>query len=525
MYHTSRFTSRYTSLYFTVSKSVNNRSQLSRILYPMNASAPRFRAHLCLRLRKRIKMAAASNSSNPRKTLAEILNVEPELLREKFHLEPLHSYDPRKRDNLAFLSPTVCLEDLELREGGWKDRGAKEVLGLLAKDILKAKDYSLFQVPEITLFQMGYGKTSENKKANMAITECEAKAWMNVFDLASRKANLSSNPVVDDMQEDFLFPTPEDTHALEGPEEEDDSEDVIYPADSGLKIVVKPSYLLFFSILMIFFRKKLEVTASKKINIGGNKISDFLLFWILPYLLNYTELQVNKVNEHHRAESKRRNGAADFSVPSVAMSAKDIIRDAFRSCNVPGNLQEKFLARLKKYYGTDQLQHKYNLPAVETRGKLFPFNKEPVILVPLRYQVKDMPVEIEDIGRRWREIGNITLLDEFINKFIDNREIQEDILLDAFRELKQKERCSVNYGILLPDEETFTTLMEMVDENPDIFKNMKCTVIAKQGRNLATPRIGLVRNGGTYLSVCFSHFEGKLLAKILALFDKEGFHK
>jgi len=136
-----------------------------------------------------------------------------------------------------------------------------------------------------------------------------------------------------------------------------------------------------------------------------------------------------------------------------------------------------------------------------------------------------MPVEIEDIGRRWREIGNITLLDEFIKKFIDNREIQEDILLDAFRELKQKERCSVNYGILLPDEETFTTLMEMVDENPDIFRNMKCTVIAKQGRNLATPRIGLVRNGGTYLSVCFSYFEGKLLAKILALFDKEGFHK
>ena len=466
-------------------------------------------------------MAAASPSANPRKTLAEILNVEPELLREKFHLEPLHSYDPQKKDNLAFLSPIVCLEDLELREGGWKDRGAKEVLGLLAKDILKSKDYSLFQVPEITLFQMGYGKTSENKKTNMAINEFEAKAWMNVFDLAARKANLSSNADVDDMQEEFLFPSPEDTHALEGLEEVDDSEDVIYPADSGLKIVVKPSYLLFFSILMIFYKKKLEVTASRKINIGGNKISDFLLFWILPYLLNYTELQISKVNEHHRAESKRRNGAPDFSVPSVAMSAKDIIRNAFRSCNVPGKLQEKVLARLKKYYGTDQLEHKYNLPAVETSGKLFPFIKEPVILVPRRYQVNDMPVEIEDIGRRWKDIGNITLLDEFINKFIDNREIQEDILLDAFRELKQKERCSLNYGILLPDEETFTTLMEMADENPDIFRNMKCTVIDKQGRNLATPRIGLVRNGGTYLSVCFSYFEGKLWAKILTLFDKE----
>ena len=482
-------------------------------------------------------MAVASNAANPRKTLAEILNVEPELLREKFHLEPFHSYDPHQRDNLAFLSPIVCLEDLELREGGWKDRGAKEVLGLLAKDILKSKDYSLFQVPEITFFQMGYGKTSENKKTNMAINEFEAKAWMDVFDLAARKAHLSSNPCVDDkngtsviqeetpMEEEFSFPAPEDTHAHQRPEEDDDSEDVIYPGDSGLKIVVKPSYLLFFSILMIFYKKKLEVTASRKVNIGGNKISDFLLFWLLPYLLNYTELQNTKVNKHHCRESKRRKGAPDFSVPSVAMSAKDIIKDAFRSCKVPGKLQEKLFTRLKKYYGTDKLEHKYNLPAVETRGKLFPFNKEPVILVPLRYQVKDMPVEIEDIGRRWREIGHITLLDEFINKFIDNREIQEDILLDSFRELELKERCSVNYGILLPDEKTFTALMEMVEENPDIFRNLKCTVIDKQGRNLNTPRIGFVKNGGTYLSVCFSYFEGTLLTKILALFDKEGSHK
>lgn len=490
------------------------------------------------RIYENIKMAAASNAANPRKTLAEILNVEPELLREKFHLEPFHSYDPHEKDNLAFLSPIVCLKDLELREGGWKDRGAKDVLDLLAKDILKSKDYSLFQVPEITFFHMGYGKTSEHKKTNMAINEAEAKAWMDVFDLAARKANLSSNPCVDDknsiskiqeetpMEEDFSFPAPEDAHALERSEEDEDSEDVIDPGDSGLEIVVKPAYLLFFSILMIFYKKKLEDTASRKINIGGNKISDFLLFWLLPYLLNYTELQINKVNKHHcRAESKKRKGAPDFSVPSVSMSAKDIIRDCFRSCNVPGKLQEKLLARLKKYYGTDKLEQKYNLPAVETSRNIFPFNKEPVILVPLRYQVKDMPVEIEDIGRRWREIGNITLLDEFINKFIDNREIQEDILLDAFSELELKERCSVNYGILLPDEETFTTLMKMVEENPDIFINMKCTVIDKQGRNFNTPRIGLVKDGGTYLSVCFSYFEGKLMTKILALFDKKGFHK
>ena len=137
-------------------------------------------------------------------------------------------------------------------------------------------------MPEITFFQMGYGKTSENKKTNMAINESEAKAWMGVFDLAARKANLSSNPCVDDkngtsviqeetpMEEGFSFPAPEDAHALERPEEEDDS-DVIDPGDSGLEIVVKPAYLLFFSILMIFYKKKLEDTASRKINIESSK--------------------------------------------------------------------------------------------------------------------------------------------------------------------------------------------------------------------------------------------------------------
>ena len=124
-------------------------------------------------------MAAASRKIDGT-TLTKIFKVDEELLREKFGLQPYHCYDPRKKDNLVFMSPTVCLQDLELREGGLKDRGAKEVLGLLAKDILRSKDYSLFQVPEITSFHMGYGKTSENKRTNMAINEFEAKAWMEV---------------------------------------------------------------------------------------------------------------------------------------------------------------------------------------------------------------------------------------------------------------------------------------------------------------------------------------------------------
>lgn len=459
-------------------------------------------------------MAAASSKIDGT-TLTKIFKVDEELLREKFGLQPYHGYDPRKKDNLVFMSPTVCLQDLELREGGLKDRGAKEVLGLLAKDILRSKDYSLFQVPEITSFHMGYGKMSENKRTNMAINEFEAKAWMEVFDLAALKAKLSTCPAPNDnnesaihgqeetpMEVDFEFPKPEDTHALE----EENSEDVINPTDSGLKIAVKPQYLLLFSILMIFYKKRLEGKSSSRNLIGENKISDFLLFWILPYLLYYTEQQVNIVNEHHWAQS-REKGIAQFSVPVVQKSAREIIKDALRSCKVTQQLHEKLYANLKLYYGTEQLERKYKLPAVEVRGKLLP--SEPIILVPLRYQVTDMPVQREDIGRRWKEIGQVNLLDQFISVFIDNREIQEDILWRSFRELELKEKCALDYGILLPDEDTFTEFMEMVGKKPDIFREFQCTVLDKQGRDLATPRIGLVRNGENYLSVCFSYFEGK----------------
>ena len=472
-------------------------------------------------------MATASSEEATLGTLAEILNVEPELLSDKFELQPLNQplrrYNPQDKDNVVFLSPSVCLEDLDLRDGGFKDKGAKEVLNRLTKDILVSKDTDLFQVPEITFFHLGYGKCSKNKKNNMAINEVEAEAWMKVLDLASWKARRESNRVASDndestnmreeeipMDTEFTFPTTEDTQVFEQGDtdtEDDDIDADIDPAVSGLKVHVKPRYLLFFSILLIFYKKKLKTPSSKEDSIGGNKISDFLLFWILPYLLNYTQQQVKIVDEHHTAESKRK-GTAKVSIPVVARSFMDILVEAFKSCKVPGRLQKKLLQKLRKYYGTEKLEHKYDLPAVLTSSE--EEEEEPVILVPLRYQVTKMPVEIEDIGKRWREIGKVHLIDEFFGKFIENRSVQEDFLFDALRDLEIKEKFAVNFGILLPDESTFTRLMrETEDERPDLFRRFKCTVIDKQGQDLATPRIGLLKNEEKNVSVCFSYFQGK----------------
>ena len=73
---------------------------------------------------------------------------------------------------------------------------------------------------------------------------------------------------------------------------------------------------------MIFYKKKLERKSSSRNLIGENKISDFLLFWILHYLLYYTEQQVNIVNEQYWPQSRER-GIPQF--PVVQKSAREII--------------------------------------------------------------------------------------------------------------------------------------------------------------------------------------------------------
>lgn len=447
----------------------------------------------------------ASSVPSSATTLSDIFNVDADVLQTKFHLEPRHRYDPHGRDNKVFFSPTVLLEDRQLHEGGWKDWGASKVLGVLAKHILTSKDIRLFQVPEITHFKMGYGKKSENKH-NLAIKESEAKHWMTFFDFAKWKANMpfrnsgdstqEEGPIPMDIDPEFTFPTQEDTQALEY------SEDVIDPESGGLKIQgVKSRYLLFFSILLVFYKKKIEPPA-KEANIGENKISDFLLFWIVPYLLHFTEQQVNTVNKHHEAESKKK-GSPRFRIQSVKKSANDILLDAFKKCKISAELKQTLLNMYINLYSEDVLEHIYELPAVTSASGTV----EPIVLVPLRYQVTKMTVEMEDIGQRWREIGNVHLVDQFVDKFVQSKSIQEDFL-GAIEEQEEKEQFAVDYGILLPDEATFSELMREIEEkHHGVFRRYKC--FKKQGRYHATPRLGLVMNGKGTLSVSFSYFQGK----------------
>jgi len=448
-------------------------------------------------------------------TLSEIVNISEGVLDEKFELEAWYRYDPEKKENLVFLSPTVLLEDLELREGGLKDRGPKEVFSRLTKDILSLKKHSLFQVPEVPYLHMGYGKSSENKKHNMALTENEAKAWTKVLDLASHKKSGEVLQTVyvqsineEPMEVDVTFPTLEDTQAFEF--EKGEPEDLIDPSNSGLKRWVKGSYLLFFSILMIFFKKKDPPAANsegKEEKLGANKISDFLLFWILPYLLNFTQQKVDAFKAHHAGEE-----GESFQVPTVEKSAMDIIQDAIQSCKAPRELEQIIMKKYKEYYGTAQLKRKYILLATKAQT--------PIILVPLRYKVTDMPVEIEHLGTKWREIGNVSCYHEFVSKFIGNEEIQTDIL-NSFGYLTDV--FATDYGIVLPDEDTFNELIEQIEEEqPDLLRK-----VPHQGRDLVSPRLGLVKHADRTRTVCFSYFQGTVfqLFKLNSFTCKASMHQ
>lgn len=431
-------------------------------------------------------------------TLSELTQLDKKAL-EKIGLEAHFHCDPNQEENLLFLSPLLLLEDYDLKEGGYKDYGAKNILGRVTKDILQPDGDALLQVPEVTYLHMGYGKKSENKKGKMAITEDEAKLWKSFINLSrfTRSPNTDAESAASGDQEgetlmEVDFPTPQDTQAHES--EQEKSIEMVPPEMSGWKIPLKGRYILLFSILLIFFDKKKkkesgEHSDKEEAKIGANKISDFMLFWILPYLLSFNNRKVTEIIQHHQARRDVFNGF-------VEMTTLDIIDESFATCEVPAELKRRIIDKYKDYYGTEQLQCKHKL--------LQTVDNTPLILVPKRYIIKQMPATLDDIGKNWREL-EATLLDEFMNKFVKSREIQEDFL-DGIKVLKNRQ--GIDYAIVLPDEKTFEEVISKLErESAEYLSRPKQQ--GRCGRSLVSPRFGLVKNTEKNLTVCISFLQGK----------------
>lgn len=100
----------------------------------------------------------------------------------------------------------------------------KKVFGLVIKDILEFKDYILFEVLEIIVFRMGYGKNLGNKEGRMVICENDVKIWFDVLNLFFVKLqNEEYKEIIEDI----------DSVKLEKFEIFDD---IVYLCDSGLRI-------------------------------------------------------------------------------------------------------------------------------------------------------------------------------------------------------------------------------------------------------------------------------------------------
>ena len=82
--------------------------------------------------------------------------------------------------------------------------------------------------------------------------------------------------------------------------------------------------------------------------IGASKVSDFLLFWIMPYLLSYTH---QKVREMYHPNHNRREFRS-----ICKKSSFDVIKEAMSTFGFPAELKTTILSKYKDFYGTKQLE-------------------------------------------------------------------------------------------------------------------------------------------------------------------------
>ncbi|XP_022809286.1 uncharacterized protein LOC111346255 [Stylophora pistillata] len=423
-------------------------------------------------------------------SLTNLTGVDGEELK-RLGLQPLYCFDRDGSENLIFMSPNTLLNDSELKYGGFLERSPKKVLGLVTKDILECQDSLLFQVPELTCFHMGYGTKAVNKEGRIAISKEDAEYWLQELNMRF----LNGEESIAGQEEEIAEPMDVDTQSIH--------DDTVYPANSGLCIPQKGSRILHFSILKIFANKKLRRKKKDSLNlrgkIGHNKISDFLLFWTLPYLLNYTQRKVEELGKHLTSKGNEPHSR----MKTVKKSSQQIILEACKKTKC--KIQPHLMTKLAKYYSEGKLQQEYTLLSLD--------DGSPIVLVPLQHLVGKkgtLSLKLEDIGHYWKKDGRDRSVEEFLNAFVKSKAIQEDY----FKCMKMaKTRLGVDYSIIFPDQDSYALfLMEVRKRDPNVL------TVEPQGRGMITPPLGVVKADGQNVTVSFTFFQGTDPTSVSALF-------
>lgn len=239
--------------------------------------------------------------------------------------------------------------------------------------------------------------------------------------------------------------------------------------------------------------------------IGPNKISNFLLFWIFPFLLDFCQRKVEEMFKFHEANKRNPHDI----IKTVQKSALDILKEATQNLN--SEIQDGLKKRLKKLYGEEKLSKQYTL--LECNGS-------PIVLVPCQYifhQGNPVPLCLEDIGRNWKKDDRLMSAEEFLSEFINDVEVQEDYF-KCMRDASLRQ--GVDYAIIFPDESVFKLLSQALE--PDMMMVLKH--VKSQGRGMITPSHSVVKCSGGNVVVCFSYLQGRDDSSILGLFRAIGAH-
>lgn len=239
--------------------------------------------------------------------------------------------------------------------------------------------------------------------------------------------------------------------------------------------------------------------------IGSNKISDFLSFWILPFLLNFSQRKVEEVCKFHEANNENPHDI----IKTVQKSALDIFTEA--TIMSKPEVRDGLKKKLKRFYGTKKLKEKYTL--LECNGS-------PIVLVPCQYILlrgNPVPLRLEDIGHKWKKDDTLMSTEEFLSVFVNDMEVQEDY----FNCMKDAGlRQGVDYAIIFPDESVFKLLLQNLE--PDM--SMVLEHVKSQGKGMITPSHSVVKCNGGNSVVCFSYRQGTDDSSISGLFRAIGAH-